>query len=327
MTLIKIDEDIYIDESKKNLLKDFDSIIFDCDGVLIDITNSYDLVIQKTTSFILKKFTNISDSIQITAKIIDGFKSTGGFNDEVDLTYASILSLVAANKLNKDENDFIFQVIKNANSTGILSVEKYLADLDVDISEIKNKLNYPGINHQNTLYSIFDQIFYGPELYSKLFNKKSEFSEKGFIESDIVIVNQDLLSRLKSLFNDKIAIVTGRGIESIRYSLKGLLDEFKIKQSMFLEDEARELAKPNPEALIRTIKGLESSHCLFVGDSMEDYLMAQKATQLGYKTTFCGIIGTSKDPVQKLNLFQKQNVSIVLDSIAKIPNTLNLVSK
>ena len=47
MTLIKLDEGIYVDNSTKNSLKDFDSIIFDCDGVLIDITSSYDLVYKK----------------------------------------------------------------------------------------------------------------------------------------------------------------------------------------------------------------------------------------------------------------------------------------
>ena len=34
---------------------EFDSIIFDCDGVLIDVTKSYDVTINKTTSYVLKK--------------------------------------------------------------------------------------------------------------------------------------------------------------------------------------------------------------------------------------------------------------------------------
>jgi phosphoglycolate phosphatase-like HAD superfamily hydrolase len=327
MTFKQIEEGIYAQDSIFDEIKDIDGIIFDCDGVLVDVSNSYDLAIQRTTNYVLKEIANIQKFDPITSKIIDGFKATGGFNDEVDLTYASIISLAAANSLNKNGNQFIFDVIDNADQTGIISVEKFLEGLKVNIYELKKKLDYPGRHQENLLYTIFDQIFYGPKLYSKLFNKKSEFSERGFIESDIVIVTQDLLCKLKSLFDDKIAIVTGRGIESIRYSLKGLLDEFKIKQSMFLEDESRELAKPNPEALIRSIKRLESSHCLFVGDSMEDFLMAQKATQMGNRTTFCGIIGTSKDPIRKLNLFQKKNVSIVLGSIDKIPKALNLVSK
>ena len=62
-------------------------------------------------------------------------KSTGGFNDEVDLTYVAILSLVAANKLQTDQRSFIFQVVANADSHGIESVEKYI-QTKTDISDI-----------------------------------------------------------------------------------------------------------------------------------------------------------------------------------------------
>ncbi len=121
MTLTPKDDDIYVDDSKS--LDDIDAIIFDCDGVLIDVTNSYDKAILKTTDFFLKEFAKISDAISITTQIIDAFKKTGGFNDEVDLTYAAIISITAANKLNTDGTEFIFQVIKNADETGIKSVE------------------------------------------------------------------------------------------------------------------------------------------------------------------------------------------------------------
>jgi len=59
------------------------------------------LAIIKTTQYVLENFSKINNSINVDFKIIDGFKSTGGFNDEVDLAYAAILSLVAAKKLKK----------------------------------------------------------------------------------------------------------------------------------------------------------------------------------------------------------------------------------
>ena len=89
MTLTQKSKGIYVDDSFDPTT--FDSIIFDCDGVLVDITNSYDQTIVKTTKYVLETLAKISDSIKIDFKIIDGFKSTGGFNDEVDLTYAAIL--------------------------------------------------------------------------------------------------------------------------------------------------------------------------------------------------------------------------------------------
>ncbi|MEX2192956.1 MAG: HAD-IA family hydrolase [Nitrosarchaeum sp.] len=323
MTLTKKQSGIYLDDSISNDLFSADGIIFDCDGVLIDITKSYDLTIDKTVKYVLENFFQITTYVEINSKIIDGFKSSGGFNDEVDLTYASILSLIAAKKLNKSQHEFISDVISNTDSSGILSVEKYLEKL-VDISDIKNKLSYPGINHDNSLYKIFDQIFYGPELYSKLFKQSSQFSEHGLIENDVVIVNKFLIEKLQKKFTSKLSIVSGRGKESIRYSLKSLLDKFDLKNSVFLEDEPRELAKPNPESLIRSINGMNCTHCIYVGDSMEDFIMAKKATEQGYKTTFCGIIGTSKNPQDKLELFQRNGAKLVLESINLLPKMLNL---
>jgi hypothetical protein len=53
--------------------------------------------------------------------------------------------------------------------------------------------------------------------------------------------------------------------------------------------------------------------------------MAKKATDTGSKTTFCGIIGTSKDPQKKLKLFEEKGALIVLDSINLLPKILNQV--
>ncbi len=323
MTLSRKQEGLYIDDSVIDILKTSDGIIFDCDGVLIDITKSYDLTIIKTTKYILENISKINDSINIDSKIIDGFKSTGGFNDEVDLTYASIISIVAAKKLQRDQRELIFEVIKNCDTSGIISAEKYIEKL-TEIDEIKNKLSYPGTHHDNLLYKIFDQIFYGPELYEKLFKIKSNFSESGLIENDIVIISDSLISKLQLKFNSKISIVTGRGKESVRYSLKKLMNQFDLDNSTFLEDESRNIAKPNPSSLIRSIKGMGSNNSILVGDSMEDLIMAKKATEQGYKTTFCGIIGTSKNPQEKFELFEKNGALVVLESINVLPKVLNL---
>jgi len=321
MTLKQKLEGIYLDDSFNHA--DIDSLIFDCDGVLIDITKSYDQTIITTAKYVLETLANIDDSIDIDFKIIDGFKSTGGFNDEVDLTYAAILSIVAAKKLKKDQTEFIFTVIKNSDSTGIKSVENFLKN-QVDISKIVNQLSYPGSHKENVLYQIFDQLFYGPELYLKLFKNSSKFSDPGLIENDDVILDDELCIKLQKKFGNQISMVTGRGKESVSYSLKNLLQKFDLPNSVFLEDESRDLAKPNPQALVDSIHGMSSKSCLYVGDSMEDFIMAKKATILGNKTTFCGIIGTSKNPQEKLKLFEENGAILVLDSITLLPKVLNL---
>ena len=257
MTLIQKFKGIYTDDSFNLVLPNIDSIIFDCDGVLIDITKSYDETIIKTVHYVLENFAKIDDAIKVNFEIIDGFKATGGFNDEVDLAYAAIISFVAAKKLKKDPMKFIFTVIENSDSSGIISVQNYLKT-QVDVSEIITKLSYPGPHDENILYQIFDQLFYGPKLYLKLFKNTSKFSDPGLIENDDVIFNDNLSEKLQKKFGKQISMVTGRGKESVSYSLKKLLNTFDLENSVFLEDESRDLAKPNPTTLVNSITGMNS---------------------------------------------------------------------
>ena len=305
---------------------EFDSIIFDCDGVLIDVTTSYDTTINKTISYVLKEIADITVDTPLTNEMLLKFKSTGGFNDEIDITYSGVLCYIAAKKLNKEPTELILDVLNNADDTGIAYIEGFLDKIDVDISDIKSRLNYPSVEKNDLIHATFDQLFFGPELYEKIFQKKSKFSDKGFIENDNIIVTFALIEVLKKKFNDKIAIVTGRGLNAISSSLKEILNQFNVENSVFLEDESRDLAKPNPQSLIRAMKGLNSKNCLYVGDSMEDMLLAKKTSELGFNATFCGIYGSSKLPEMKKKLFTESGAPLILETINQLPDTL-LVQK
>ena len=305
---------------------EFDSIIFDCDGVLIDVTKSYDTTINKTISYVLKKIAGITIDMPLTNEILLKFKSTGGFNDEIDIAYSGILCFIAAKKLNKNLTELIIDVLDNADDSGIAYVENFLNKIDIDIVDIKSRLGYPSVDKNDLIHATFDQLFFGPELYEKIFQKKSNFSEKGFIENDKVIVTPELIEALKKKFSNKIAIVTGRGFTAISSSLKEILNQFNVENSVFLEDESRDLAKPNPQSLIRAMKGLDSKNCLYVGDSMEDFILTEKASELGFQATFCGIYGSGKLPDMKKKLFTERGAPLILETINQLPEAL-LVQK
>jgi len=301
---------------------EFDSIIFDCDGVLIDVTESYDTTINKTISYVLKEIADITVDAPLTNEILLKFKSTGGFNDEIDITYAGILCFIGAKEFQTNPTELILSMLNEADDSGIAYVENFLNKIDVDIPRWKRELGYPSADKNDLIHVTFDQLFFGPELYSKIFQKKSNFSENGFIENDNVIVTSKLIETLKEKFHDKIAIVTGRGFNAISSSLKEILNQFNVENSVFLEDESRDLAKPNPQSLIRAMKGLGSKNCLYVGDSMEDMILAQKASELGFQTTFCGIYGSGKLPEMKKKLFTEHDVPLIVETINQLPDIL-----
>lgn len=297
-----------------------DAVVFDCDGVLVDVSESYDAAIGATVSSALSRFAGVS-SIPVDREVIEMFKSTGGFNNEIDLAYAAILSLAAAGRLGMEPRRFIADVADNADESGIVSVEGYLDTL-TDMSDVRGKISYPGDGRGGQLNSMFDQIFYGHAMYERLFGGKAEIRAPGFIESDRLILSRDLLDEVSGRVCGRLAIVTGRGLDSTRHSLGSLMDYFDLDSCMFLEDEPRHLAKPNPEPLRRAVMSLSANNALYVGDSMEDAIMARAVSEAGHAVTFCGIVGTSRNPREWSGMFERAGADIILESIHDIPDAV-----
>ena len=146
--------------------------------------------------------------------------------------------------------------------TGILSVDKYLTSINVEITSIKEKLNYFGSHETSYIYTVFDQIFYGAKLYEQIYTKPATIETNGLIEKDKVLINSEIVSALQRKFRKKIATVTGRGKFAFSYSLKDFLDSFDISNSIFLEDESKELAKPNVEPVNKVANKKTHAFCM-----------------------------------------------------------------
>ena len=318
-------KEIYISDDIIQKIQKFDSIIFDCDGVLVDIRNSYDHAINKTISAIMNELFDDKISNIVTSKILYGLKSVGGFNDEVAVVYAIIMTLVASKKSKIEFEKLIIDVIDNANESGINSIDNYFINQNMDLTEIKSKLDYENSRKISYIHRIFNQLFYGPVLYEEIFNEKSQFTERPLIDLDNIVLDDNLMYKLKTRFGTKISTVTGRGNFAFSYSMKNFLDNFDMKNSIFLEDRPMNLAKPNPESLIESISGINSKCSLYIGDSMEDLMMVEKCKEHGYDVSFCGIYGSSDEPELKYELFQKNKASFILESIHELPKALNLV--
>ena len=318
-------KEIYISDDMIQKIQKFDSIIFDCDGVLVDIRNSYDYAINKTISAIMNELFDDEITDVLTSKILYGLKAAGGFNDEVAVGYAVIMTLAASKKSNIEFEKLINDVISNANESGINSIDNYFINQNIDLMEIKLKLDYENSRKVSYIHQIFNQLFYGPILYEEIFNEKSKFTERPLIDLDNIVLDDNLMSKLKNRFGTKISTVTGRGNFAFSYSMKNFLDNFDMKNSVFLEDRPLNFAKPNPESLIESISGINSKCSLYIGDSMEDLMMVEKCKEHGYDVSFCGIFGSSDEPELKYELFQKNNASFILESIQELPKALNLV--
>lgn len=318
----------YLAPGAAGLLAAADCAAFDCDGVLVDVSESYDAAIGLTVRHVLGRLAGIEDPPAVTPAVISAFKASGGFNDEVDLAYAAALSAAAARQLGAEASAFMLDTAAHADDRGVASVERHLARAAPDIRGIRRMLGpyppEPGL--PCPVRDAFDQLFYGPALYERLAGACSEFSGAGLIERDRVIITEQAAGSLRGRFSGRISLVTGRGIAPARHTLGALLDGFDLSASRFLEDEPRAMAKPNPEPLLRSIRAMGGSRCLYVGDSYEDLLMAKRADAAsgagGIAVAFCGITGTAASPRRRLAMFDAGGAHAALDSVLLLPRVL-----
>ncbi len=308
-------------------MDDFDCALFDIDGVLVDIRKSYNDAIKKTVEFVLSHVAGKKYSNLVTDSLILRFRQSGGFNNDTDTSYAIALSMLANPQRTVTEaRKFLLQVAENADETGISSVEKFLSGYD--IAKHKETLVYPAPVKDSYIGRVFDELFYGPELFRKQNGLDPKYctNMKPFIKKDRLVVSKKTMKVLHDRFDGKLAIVSGRSRLAAEYSLKPVMNYFKMDACVFLEDEKREYAKPNPYSVKRAMSIMKAATAVYAGDSEEDMLMARRAErETGAKIAFVGIYGFSSQPGKTLKLLKEHGADAVSRSVDGLPTIINKV--
>ncbi|MGB8778544.1 MAG: HAD-IA family hydrolase, partial [Nitrososphaeraceae archaeon] len=249
------------------------------------------------------------------------FKQTGGFNNEIDISYAIILALLSRpiNESQSDKRHFLFTVAKNADETGILSVEKYLSTLSTPshIEKLKADLVYPAPVGRSLLATVFDEFFYGPALFQEQHNMKPLYYHgKPLIENDKMIIRDRTLKVISEKFQGNLATISGRSRIAAQHTLRSLFKIFNPMASVFLEDEDRIHWKPNPYSIKRAMNFLGAKTAFYVGDSIEDLYMAKKAERdADVKILFVGVYGCSVQPEETVRRFNEGHADIVIKNV------------
>jgi phosphoglycolate phosphatase-like HAD superfamily hydrolase len=331
----KVMDNVWVKESSVSKFKDLECVIFDCDGTLVDINNSYNACIKHTAGFILERIIGGKQWHDlITDEIILKFRISGGFNNDTDTTYASILSAVAAKTDDVElARKFVLNIAAHADERGIISIEQYLSETGFDdtVKSVKEKLKYPGLVGSSLLSTAFDEFFYGKELFVKMHGLEPVFTNsQGFIDGDEVVISSESARQISGMFNGNIAIVSGRSRLATEYTLKPILSYFNLNASVFIEDEEKavkndpsQVKKPSPYALLKSMKAFNANSALCAGDSVEDILMARKAMEsANVRTVFCGVYGAVPDRDLQFKVFMEREADLIIENINVLPHLL-----
>ncbi len=327
-----------------DLPSSIDAVVLDCDGTLVRINRSYNACIIESSGRILSSLLGDVWRDFVDEQMILAFRMSGGFNNDVDTTYACILAALAYNHDHPvagregvyGARMFAYEIAKHADSRGIESVEEYLVGIgkaDV-VSNARAYTGYPGLVGSSMLATLFDELFYGKDLFMKMHGIEPRFNHgKGFIEYDEVVISKESLSTLHEKFYGNVAIVSGRSRIAAEYTLRDLLQYFNINASVFIEDEDKyvkrngikmDVVKPNPYALFKSLKAMRVKSALVVGDSIEDLIMARSASRDGYKTYFVGVYGTSIDAEKQKQRFIEMGSDAIIDNVNLLPRLLDV---
>ncbi len=234
------------------------------------------------------------------------------------------------------------RLTQNIDDTGINSVERELTDSDAkDIFlAVKRFLNYPGEPRESLLVTIFDELFYGPNLFEETHKRKRQFYfGVGFVEIErekTLVTNEILEDLAKSIKKDNFGIVSGRDRLSARFSLGKILEKFRREAVIFLMDcnypseqvekDRAIMKKPNPYPLIKASKGLAPfKYSLYVGDSAEDVIMVRRANDIDPKFISVGVYSLSDFKDELVSYFFEENIDVIVHSIRELPLIINEV--
>ena len=215
-----------------------DSIIFDIDGVIIDVTESYRKAIRQTA----EEFTGK----KVSEKEVSAIKKIKGFNNDWDAAYA-----------------LVCLIEKNVSS------EKFSEKIRPLTEKDRKSRKYC------ELFKIFQAKYLGEKLYRETYGKEPVLKEKGLIKKEKLMIPKKIFRKLKKEF--KLGIVTGRPRKEAEYALavNSLQKFFDFRKIVCMEDTKK--GKPNPKPLFLAAKNLDSIQAIYIGDSINDVLAAKKA--------------------------------------------------
>jgi HAD superfamily phosphatase len=305
-------------------------IIFDIDGVLLDTRKSYNRTIKKTVEYLVKNINPTIGNVRtlVNDELIFNFRKSGMFNNDIDTSYAFLLSILCGPSKISDLHTFVENISNSATINGISSVENYLQGYSKSrLKEIKKLLNYPGDIHRSILTRVFDENFYGSYLFKKQHNANSKYYfGKPLIENDTLLVSHSTMKKISNFFDKRIGIVSGRSRIAAEYSMKAFIKFFDNDGSIYLEDQERVMGKPDPSALIKCVKSFGVNYAYYVGDSVEDLLMVQRARKVSnIHIELIGICASNARSKQVRNFFNSNGISLIVREVNELPNILNKV--
>lgn len=289
-----------------------DILIFDMDGVLIDVSRSYRKTIQRTVQIYLETCLGFEKgkTETVTKEDISLLKSAGGFNNDWDLTSALLLYLLSISgfpRFHRRPNFSSVAEVVNHLKIRSSSLNKNITRLiqKNDLLPFIRKVKLAGgglkgvrkvlkgsfegwvygdgdLNQTNVVKRIFQEVYLGRKFTSCYHFPNLFYKGEGFYLQERLIVPRKILSSLEKRY--RLGIASGRP----RFEAELALSRFRLSHyfdSMVTLDECQE-----EEARIFHTMGRRVKY-----SKPHPYSLLRVAQEIGIPNPRCGYVGDVVD--------------------------------
>lgn len=286
-------------------------IVFDMDGVLIDVAQSYRDAVRETAGLFFRPAKGSQELPQPLFALSDlaNLKQSGGLNNDWDLTCVVISLLYsvipsASTRPIKPATDVdAWQAYQNwIASMDVHPLASYLkthssplaalyAERGKQVHAFVDSFYQGDVGQGNIIKQIFQEIYLGRDLFKRMYGFETRvWRDPGFILREAVLIKPGILERLGQ--NNTLAIATGRPAPEADIPLRQFnlatyfdmvytLDDCLREERAIFEREGRRvsLSKPSPYMLNAISSALhdKGGRCYYIGDMPDDMIAASRA--------------------------------------------------
>ncbi len=314
-------------------------IVFDMDGVLIDVGESYREAVRQTAGLFFqpaRQSERLPDPL-FSLSDLAAVKHSGGLNNDWDLTclVVSLLFGRVEKPAFDDHPDAWTRYRKTIAGCDVVRLAEFLQSTPAPLAgllEANGRMIDPfiaglykgDVGSGNVIKQIFQEIYLGTDLFQSTYQRAPEaYRGAGLIGRETLLIDPQQLKRFAE--KNILAIATGRPRAEADYALQ----RFGLKQHFTcvtcLEDCLREeerirkargetvsLSKPHPFMLDAIAAGLKENFgdCYYVGD-MPDDMRAAASSRFGYKSI--GVVLSAPDRPALQRQLQRAGADYLID--------------
>jgi phosphoglycolate phosphatase-like HAD superfamily hydrolase len=324
-------------------------IVFDMDGVLIDVSKSYRETVRETARLFFKMAPSSGKLPEplFPLKDLAAVKQSGGLNNDWDLS-CLVISLLF-NEIEKppvyERKDPWHRYRETIGQCDVAALAEFLKSTSTPLAALLRKAGktknafiyglYTGdVGSGNIIKQIFQEVYLGKDLFEATYGQVPQFYlDEGFNQREQLLVDKHILEELAT--NHILAIATGRPRAEANYPLdrfgirKYFASIMALEDCLVEEERLREtltkkvsLSKPDPfmlDAIAETHKDL-FTESYYIGDLPDDMIAAKKSAG-GYKAVGMTMAAPDKNILKKELL--RAGADSIIEDMGQLKSLLN----